>query len=145
MDLRARRVGRGVRLAVEPVAIEDLVGRDHQQVHPARGTGRGQHPGRDRVPSQCELRIERAAVDVGPGRGMDDDLGSVAVEPGTDPLGCVKVERVASPGDRPARAGERCVRERRDERAAEASAGPGDRDTHQPVGPRCPVGSAAGC
>ena len=46
-------------------------------------------------------------------------------------VGRVEVERVARPGDRPGRAGERRVGEGGDERAPEAPAGPGDGDAHQ--------------
>ena len=78
----------------------------------------GQDAGRRAVAAQRQLRVEGAAVDVGPGRGVDDDLGPVAVEARADAVGCVEVERVARPGDRPGRPGERRVREGRDERAA---------------------------
>ena len=78
-----------------------------------------------------QLRIERAAVDVGPGRGVDDDLGLVTVETRPDPVGCVEVERVAAPGDRAGRAGERRIGEGGDERAPETAARPGDGDAHQ--------------
>ena len=54
--------------------------RHDQQLGPARGAGLGQDAGRRRVAPHRELRVERAAVDVGPGGGMDDDLGPVAVE-----------------------------------------------------------------
>ena len=56
------------------------------------------------VAPEGELRIAGAAVHVGPGRGMDDDLGALLVEPGPDGVRRVQVElrRVSR---RPARAG----------------------------------------
>ncbi len=63
---------------------------------------------------------------------MDHDLGPVAVEAQPDPIGCVEVERVASPGDRTGGTGEGRVREGGDEGAAEPATRPGDGDAHQP-------------
>jgi hypothetical protein len=62
---------------------------------------------------------------------VDDDLRPVTVEAGADPVGCIKVERIATPGDGPGRTGEGSVRQGGDERAAEAAARSGDGDTHQ--------------
>ena len=78
---------------------------------PALGAGRGQDAGRLAVAPDRQLRIERAAVDIGPGRGVDDDLGPVTVEARPDPVRRVEVEGVAVPGDRAGRAGERRVGE----------------------------------
>ena len=111
-------IGRLPRPAVPPLPAEDLVGRDDQQVRSALGTGRGKDTGRRAVAPDGQLGVEGTAVDVGPGRGVDDDLGPVAVEARADPVGCVEVERVALPGDRAGRAGEGSVGEGGDERAA---------------------------
>ena len=62
---------------------------------PALGAGRGEDPGRLAVAAQRQLRVAGAAVDVGPGRAVDDDLGPVAVEQGADAVGRVEVEDAA--------------------------------------------------
>ena len=131
---RRQRLGRLVRATVDPAAVEDLVGGHDQQLGPARGAGLGQDAGRGRVATHRQLRVERAAVDVGPGGGMDDDLGPVPVEQRPDRAGCIEVERLARPADRPGRTGERGVGEGRDEVAAEATGRTGDGDPHQSPG-----------
>ena len=100
----------------------------------AKTAGLGKDACRDRVPTDRELGVEGAAVDVGPGSSVDDDLGPVSVEPGADPFGRIEVERVALPGDRSGGAGERRVRQSVDHGPTEATPGAGDRDAHQSAG-----------
>jgi len=109
---------------------EDLVGGDHDQIDATRRGRLGEDAGGRPVAPHRELGVERAAVDVRPGRRMDDDLGPLAVQQLADPVRGVKVEGVPGPGERTGRARERGVGERRDDRAAEPTAGTGDGDPH---------------
>ena len=84
-----------------------------------------------RIAAHRELGIAGAAVDVGPGRGMDDDLGPVAIQPGADPVRVVEVEVATVPGDRPGGPGERRVGEAGHEGSAQSSGGTRHGHPHQ--------------
>ena len=93
-------VGSSGRVADAVVAspVEDLVGRDRDEVDPARRAGGGQDPVcATPFRRRAQVRVACAAIDVGPGRGVDDDLGPVAVEPRADGVGRVEVERATGP------------------------------------------------
>ena len=90
-----------------------------------------------------KVRIQGAAVDIGPGRGMDDDLGPVPVQARPDPFGGIEIERVAPPDDRSGGAREGRVGQGIDECAAKPSAGPGHGDAHQSVKAGAAAGAAA--
>jgi hypothetical protein len=92
-----------------------------------------ERPDRVGVPPSGELRIPRAAVDVGPGRGVDDGLRTVAVQQRLDGPRRVEIEGRASPGDRATGTGEWRVSEHRQQRPTEPAACAGDGDTHQPA------------
>ena len=131
----ARRDGivRTVGSPVGPQAVEDLVRRHHQQVEATRRTGARQHAGRHAIAADREVRVAGAAVHVGPGRRVDDDLRAITVEHDLDALGRIEVEVGPGPRDRSMRTRERRLAQRRDQRASEPTAGAGDGDPHQPA------------
>ena len=139
---RTRRILRCVPTAIVAVARKDLVGRDDDQVHAALGTRPGERARRIAVARDGELRIAGATVDVGPGRGVDHDFRSVAVEGHGHRLGGVEIEVGPGPGQRSARTGEWCVGEGGHKRLPETARATRDGDAHQPLGRSI---TAAGC
>ena len=127
---RRRRILGPIAAPVGPLPVEHLVGRHQDEIDPARRAADGQLVGRGRVSPAGQGRVARAAVDVGPGRRVDDDLGSIASD---DPVCRTRVVEVVvgpGPGDRAGETGERCLGQGRDERSAEPPAGAGHRDPH---------------
>ena len=97
-------------------AVEDLVRRDRRAGRcRARRRRAREHAGRLAVAAHGELRVAGTAVDVGPGRGMDDDLGAVAVQERVDAVGRVEVELARGSRRSARRAGERRIAEGGDE------------------------------
>src|SRR5439155_24696726 len=90
-----------------------------------------------------EVGVAGTAIDVAPRRGMDDDFRRVTIEQGSNPVRLVEVEGAAVPGDRPGRAAERGVGERRHERPAETTGCSGHRDAHQAPGTTGPASGVA--
>jgi hypothetical protein len=112
---------------------EYLIGRDDQEVDRPVRTRCGEDAGRVAVATLGEIGLAGAPVDVGPGRGVHDDLRSVPVERGGHPRGRVEVEVRPGPGNRPARAGERRAAEGGDHGRPEPAGRARDRDAHQLV------------
>ncbi len=95
------------------------------------------------VPRHRTVRVPGAAVDIGPGGGVDDHLGPVTLEHRVDAGRRVEVELAPGPGDRSGRPGERSVGEGGDQRAAQAPGRAGHRDAHQLAGRSVAIDAAA--
>ena len=124
-------IGRSVADAILAVPGEDLVGRDDQKVDPPFPAGRGEHAGRVAVATHRDFGLPGAAVDVSPGRRVDDDLRPVAAQGGGHAGGSVEVEVRPGPGHGSARPRERRVAQGGDQGRSEPAGRACDGDAHQ--------------
>ena len=142
---RRRLVGRAVADPVPALPVEDLVRRDQDQVDAALRARAREDPGGVPVPGVGHRGVPGTAIDVGPGRRVDDDLDAVAVEPLPDRVRSIQVELGAAPGEGPARTRVRRLAERRDEGSPEPARGTRDGDAHPQSEPAAATLSRSRC
>ena len=109
--VRSRRPGRSRAPSVRRPSKTSFVETTIRSIPRSAAARRG--PRSRRRCGHRQLRLAGAAVDVGPGRAVDDDLGPVAVEQRADAVRGVEVEDRPAPRDRPERSGERRLLEGR--------------------------------
>ena len=127
---RVRAIIRAIAQAVGPTTVEHLVGRDENEIGSRARRRLGQPGDGLGIAPLGDFGLPGTAVDVGPGRGVDDHLGLVAGDQARCRADVIEVIVGPAPGQRAADPGEWSVGQGGEDGPAQTATRAGDRDPH---------------